>query len=246
MKTRNLFSAWDSRGQQCLLVHQCCISTSTFLDEKCLLRFPLPVFIFLPYDFETPCIIYVCLFFSEFYIKMLSCYLTILILGFISSVCMETCPEPEDLYPCKCSENDLSSEEITAECLGGYDLESNIPLNVLQPVLSHLRGKKVRRLILYNVQDTLPSNLFTGISITTLELYFCPMDSFAKDDQPRLLGLEDHLEVRYFVVFPYSKLNHSYSQWNLFWCCSLQALRLGENPIDGSLRIDNIHIYMLK
>lgn len=129
---------------------------------------------------------------------MLTFYIAILAVGFISGVLMETCPEPENIFPCKCT--DLEGLNlIRIDCLSGYDLKTRLPLNILQKALNGLRGKNNVYLGLYDIQDTLPSNIFSGIDIKKLEVWACRMDGLTNGDQPGLLGLENHLEVRYSI-----------------------------------------------
>lgn len=117
----------------------------------------------------------------------------ILILGFISGIRMDTCPEPEDLLKCKCFKLG-SYKRITVDCKSWYDRDTILPIDELQQSLKGLLGKTVE-LNLYDVQDTLPSDVFSGVIITHLNFHSCRMDSLTKDDQ--LLGLENHLSVRY-------------------------------------------------
>lgn len=130
-------------------------------------------------------------FVSEFHTKMLPFF--ILILGFISGIRMDECPEPEDMYKCKCFKLGRY-KRITVDCKSWFYRDTTLPINELQESIKGLLGKTVE-LNLYDVQDTLPSDVFKGIIITHLNFHSCSMDSLAKDNQ--LLGLEDHLWVRY-------------------------------------------------
>lgn len=111
-------------------------------------------------------------------------------MGFIPKVYMETCPDEEDIYPCVCKEG------ITVTCSKGFfnPLDS---LKALQQSLSMLIGKRDVRLILEDLNVNISSNFFAGIGIVELEFHSCRIDSSKKDDQPVLLGLENHLRVRY-------------------------------------------------
>lgn len=124
---------------------------------------------------------------------MFPLYTCILIIGFISGVCMETCPEAEDIYPCSCKED--VSREITVTCTSGLFLPLH-HLKSLQQSLSKFTGKKDVLLRLEGFNISMPSNFFSGIGIKILEFHSCRIHSFTNDDQPAFLGLENHLEVR--------------------------------------------------
>lgn len=93
---------------------------------------------------------------------MLSVYMTILVLGFISEVYMETCPTAEDVFPCSCVER--RNGYIQIECSSGMSIELQ-DLKNLQQALSSLNGKSNVRLSLKNFNISIPSNFFSGIGI---------------------------------------------------------------------------------
>lgn len=122
---------------------------------------------------------------------MWSFNIAILILGIISGVWTETCPEAEDLYPCKCTQG---PRVIRVSC-------SNDSLVTLQQSLKSLTGKNNVYLNLRDFNINIPSNFFAGIGIKGLDFYSCRIDSLANDGKPVLLGLENYLEVSYSFVF---------------------------------------------
>lgn len=125
---------------------------------------------------------------------MRSFYVTILFLGFISVVYMETCPPNEAIRPCECKEDETG--DIVVKCYSVPSIRLH-ELETLQQALNSLTGKNEvhLRLTFFNA-SRFPSNLFSGVGIKKLDLASCDMDSLADDDQPRFLGLENHLEVR--------------------------------------------------
>lgn len=131
---------------------------------------------------------------------MLSFNIAILTLGIISGVWTETCPEAEDLYPCKCRQG---PRVIRVSC-------SNDSLVTLQQSLKSLAGKSNVYLNLRDFNISIPSNFFAGIGIKGLDLYSCRIDSLANDDKPVLLGLENHLEVSYFFIFLFRFLSETF------------------------------------
>lgn len=122
-----------------------------------------------------------------------------LILGFFSGVYMDTCPEEEDISPCQCQEK---SGYIMVFC---SFFNKKQDLETLQQALNSLSGKNDVHLNLEYFTIGISSNLFSGIGIKRINFHACRMDSLIKDDQPGLLGLENHLEVRY--LFSNLKLN---------------------------------------
>lgn len=133
---------------------------------------------------------------SGFIIKMWSLYMTLLLLGFTSSVYMETCPAEEDISPCDCEEEDESGD-IMVTCS-----DESLNLETLRKSLSSLSGKNDVDLALSDFKiGKLPSNFFYGIGIKRLDISHCDLDSLTNDDQPGFLGLENYLEVRYFCVY---------------------------------------------
>lgn len=129
---------------------------------------------------------------------MRSLHIILLILGFTSVVYMETCPAKEDIYPCVCDEAHIQeSGDILVTC-------SDVSLNLetLKQALSGLSGKNQVDLVLEDLQlGKLPSDYFSGIGIRKLDFDYGFLDSLTNDDQPGLLGLEDHLEVSLCFLF---------------------------------------------
>lgn len=123
-----------------------------------------------------------------------SVYMIILILGFISEVYTETCPAEEDVYPCRCEE-DRFGYYIHVKCSSFLSTRMN-HMEILRKALNSLIGKHNVDLRFENFNISIPSNLFSGIGVRDLRFHSCRMDSFTKEDQPGLLGLEDHLDVR--------------------------------------------------
>lgn len=124
--------------------------------------------------------------------KMVSLYVTVLILGLVSGASMETCPANEDLTPCMCKE---LSYGIVVVCLSSVPMKW-YDLQILQGALTSLKGKSNIDLRL-DGYNSMPSNIFSGIGIQKLKFTSCRMESFANDNKTELIGLEDHLEVRY-------------------------------------------------
>lgn len=131
---------------------------------------------------------------------MLSFYIAILTLGFFSDVSMETCPEAEDIHPCKCRQE---PRYIRVTC-------SSDSLITLQQSLKSLTGKNNVGLSLGNFNISIPSNFFAGIGIKNLDFHSCRIDNLANDDKPVLLGLQNHLEVSYCFVFVLNLLSETF------------------------------------
>lgn len=68
-------------------------------------------------------------------------------------------------------------------------------MGILQKALNSLTGKNNVDLRLENFNISLPSGVFSGIGIRDLRFHSCSMDSLT-NNQPGLLGLENHLDVR--------------------------------------------------
>lgn len=126
---------------------------------------------------------------------MLFFYITILILGLYAGVYTETCPDKENIYPCRCRN---SSDIIRVECRLGSGFSPKLPLELLQQGLNGFVGKNGVELKLYSIQDTLPPYFFSGIGITSLHFTSSRFYSLT-DGQPWFLGLENSLEVRYLL-----------------------------------------------
>lgn len=124
---------------------------------------------------------------------MWSFYITILVVGFIPKVYMETCPDEEEVYPCSCKEGVFG---ITVTCSRGF-FNTLYPLKTLHQSLSALTGNSGIILRLEGFNISIPSNFFAGFGIKGLEFHSCRIHNVTNDGQPALLGLENHLEVRY-------------------------------------------------
>lgn len=124
---------------------------------------------------------------------MWSFYITILVMGIIPRVYMETCPDEEGIYPCSCKEDGYY---IKVTCSRGF-FNTLYPLKTLRQSLSELTGKTRIILLLEGFNISIPSNFFAGFGIKSLKFHSCRIHNVTNDGQPALLGLENHLKVRY-------------------------------------------------
>lgn len=128
---------------------------------------------------------------------MWSFYITILVVGFIPTVHMETCPDEEDVYPCICKQDGFRNIKMT--CSKGF-FNTIDPLKTLQQSLRVLTGKNDVVLRLEDFNINLSSNFFAGIGIVQLDFISCRFASSPYGDQPVLFGLENHLKVIYLFL----------------------------------------------
>lgn len=125
--------------------------------------------------------------------------MTILILGFISGVFMETCPT-DDISPCQCEEHNFLPyfDRILVNCTS--DVDKLYDLEILQQALSRLAGKDNVTFILtyFKIKADLP-NFLSGIGIKELDLNDCRFDRLSNDDNLGVIDLPalgNDLEVR--------------------------------------------------